>query len=61
MGKNEPQGKTLNVSLPNNNIMIAMTQNEYDSIADEGLDELKSETPKKEVELKKISLDTSKR
>lgn len=36
-----------------------MAQEEYRSIADEGLETLKSETPKDEVELKKISLDTS--
>lgn len=38
--------------------MITMSQNEYESIADEGLDELKSETPKREVELKKMSIST---
>ena len=36
-----------------------MSQNEYESITDEGLDELKSETPKGKVELKRISLETS--
>ncbi|MFB6174366.1 MAG: hypothetical protein ABEJ87_00125 [Candidatus Nanohalobium sp.] len=38
--------------------MITMTQNEYESIADEGLEELKSETPKQDVELKKMSIQT---
>ncbi len=38
--------------------MIAMTQNEYESIAEEGLEELKSETPKEEVELKKMRIST---
>lgn len=39
--------------------MITMTQNEYESITEEGLDELKSEIPQGDVELKKVSLETS--
>jgi len=39
--------------------MITMTQNEYESITDEGLDELESEMPKGDVELKKMRIETS--
>ncbi|AOV94843.1 hypothetical protein AQV86_02865 [Nanohaloarchaea archaeon SG9] len=53
--------KDLNMSLPYDNIMIAMTQNEYSSITDEGLDELKSEIPRGKVEFKKISISTGDR
>lgn len=35
-----------------------MSQPEYESIADEGLAELKSEIPRGKVELKKVSIDT---
>jgi len=41
--------------------MITMTQNEYESITDEGLDELKSEIPRSQVELKKMSISTGDR
>lgn len=41
--------------------MITMTQNEYESITDEGLDELKSEIPGGNVELKKMSISTGDR
>jgi hypothetical protein len=38
--------------------MIAMAQTEYESIANEGLEELKSEIPGGKVELKKVSIET---
>lgn len=38
--------------------MITMTQTEYESITNEGLDELKSEIPHAGVELKKVSIET---
>ena len=38
--------------------MITMTQNEYESIANEALGELKSEIPRSDVRLKKISINT---
>ena len=38
--------------------MIAMAQTEYESIADEALDDLRSEIPNSDVELKKISVRT---
>ena len=41
--------------------MITMTQNEYESIADEGLNELRSEIPGGDVELKKMSINTGDR
>lgn len=39
--------------------MMTMTQNEYESMAEEGIEDLRSELPSSEVELKKVSLDTS--
>lgn len=39
--------------------MITMTQTEYESITNEGLDDLKSEIPRGDIELKKMSIETS--
>ena len=38
--------------------MIAMIQNEYNSIADESLEQLREETPEAKIELKQRSIQT---
>jgi hypothetical protein len=38
--------------------MIAMSQTEYDSIADQSLEELRDETPKAKTELKQRKIVT---
>jgi len=38
--------------------MTAMTQNEYNSIANESLEELREETPSGKIELKQRSIQT---